>query len=101
VQITSPAGGAAFAPGSTIPVSFTATDNVSVSNAEGLSDLNGDGSIDEATEVFPAVPAGGVPIVRYLLNLRGNALITGAFDPMGSRTTAFDIENHLLSLMPP
>ena len=47
-------------------------------------DIDGNGKYDALT--------GGGPIVRYMLNLRGNALITGAFDPMGSRTTASDIQ---------
>jgi hypothetical protein len=42
----------------------------------------------------------GVLIVRYLLNLRGDALIGGAFDPMGDRNPAAAIEEHQQTLVP-
>jgi len=39
-------------------------------------------------------------IIRYLFNLRGDALIKGAVDPLATRTTAADIEAYLQTLMP-
>jgi beta-lactam-binding protein with PASTA domain len=59
VQLTSPAGGATFAVGTPIGVTFTATDNVGVTRAEVWFDRNGDGRVDEATEIFAAIAGGG------------------------------------------
>ena len=56
-------------------------------------DVDGNGKRDALTD--------GLLIVRYMLGLRGSELITGAFDPTGSRTNAMAIENYLQLLMPP
>jgi hypothetical protein len=55
-------------------------------------DIDGNGTSDPYTD--------GVLIIRYLFGLRGDSLINAAFDPQGSRNTAFAIENYLLSLTP-
>ncbi len=71
VVITSPGGGATFALGNTISVSLTATDNVAVANAEVAFDVNGDGAIDDATEVFPAVAGSGNTYTAIIPALSG------------------------------
>ena len=43
----------------------------------------------------------GLLVVRFLLGLRGNALIQGAAAASGTRTTAADIEAYLALLTPP
>ena len=55
-------------------------------------DIDGNGKTDALTD--------GLLILRYLFGLRGSSLIAGAFDPLGSRTTAAAIEAYILSLMP-
>ena len=55
-------------------------------------DIDGNGTVDAQTD--------GVLMMRYMFGLRGSALIAGAVDPLGSRTTATDIETYLQSLMP-
>ena len=58
-----------------------------------LLDIDGNGSIDAATD--------GLLIVRYMLGLRGNALIADALGPAPrARSTAADIEAWLAGLMP-
>ncbi|MBK7471650.1 MAG: Ig-like domain repeat protein [Betaproteobacteria bacterium] len=57
-----------------------------------LLDIDDNGSVDPSTD--------GMLILRYLFGLRGNALIAGAFDPMGNRNTAGDIETYIESLLP-
>jgi hypothetical protein len=42
----------------------------------------------------------GLLILRYLFGLRGPGLISGAFDPAGSRHTAQAIEDYIKTLMP-
>ena len=58
----------------------------------GSLDIDGNGAADALTD--------GLLIVRYLFGLRGNSLIAGAVDPLGSRKTATAIESYLQSLMP-
>ena len=55
-------------------------------------DIDGNSTVDALTD--------GLLIIRYLFGLRGNSLIAGAFDPMGSRNTSTTIEAHILSLVP-
>ncbi|MEO8136190.1 MAG: hypothetical protein ABI831_19715, partial [Betaproteobacteria bacterium] len=55
-------------------------------------DIDDNGASDALTD--------GLLIIRYLFGLRGNSLITNAFDPLGNRTTATNIENYIQSLMP-
>ena len=54
-------------------------------------DIDGNGMVDPATD--------GVLLLRYLFEVRGAALIAGAVDPSGTRTTAADIEAYIQSLM--
>jgi hypothetical protein len=55
-------------------------------------DIDGNGTTDALTD--------GLLVLRYLRGVRGDALIAGAADPVGSRKTASEIENYLQSLMP-
>ena len=55
-------------------------------------DVDGNGNADALTD--------GLLILRYLFGLRGAALINGAFDPLGARTTAPDIQTYLQTLTP-
>ncbi|MEO8134283.1 MAG: hypothetical protein ABI831_09930 [Betaproteobacteria bacterium] len=55
-------------------------------------DIDGNGTADALTD--------GLLVIRYLFGLRGSALIAGAFDPTGTRTTAAAIEAYIQSLMP-
>ena len=55
-------------------------------------DIDGNGQVDALTD--------GLLILRYMIGLRGDALIAGAFDPLGSRHTAMSIEPYVQSLMP-
>ena len=55
-------------------------------------DVDGNGTADALTD--------GLLILRYLFGLRGASLITGAFDPAGSRKTAETIEPYINSLLP-
>lgn len=55
-------------------------------------DIDDDTNVDAATD--------GILIVRYLLGLRGNALIQGAVAPGAPRNTAVDIEAYLGQLTP-
>ena len=55
-------------------------------------DIDGNGSANALTD--------GLLVIRYLFGLRGNSLITGAFDPQGIRKTSQDIETYIRSLMP-
>ncbi|MEO8004701.1 MAG: hypothetical protein ABI771_07330 [Betaproteobacteria bacterium] len=55
-------------------------------------DIDGNGSSDALTD--------GLLLLRYMFGLRGNALIANAVDPLGTRTTAVDIEAYIQSLMP-
>jgi len=55
-------------------------------------DIDNNTNVDAATD--------GILIVRYLLGLRGNALIQGAVAPGAPRSTAVDIEAYLSELTP-
>ncbi|MEO7252943.1 MAG: Ig-like domain repeat protein [Casimicrobium sp.] len=58
-----------------------------------LLDVDGNGSVDALTD--------GLLIMRHLLGLSGNALISGALAvPPGARTTAPEIQTYIQSLMP-
>jgi hypothetical protein len=57
-----------------------------------LLDIDGDGRSDALTD--------GLLIMRYLLGLRGDALITSALAPTARRTTFADIETYLLGVTP-
>jgi hypothetical protein len=59
------------------------------SNQRCAFDIDGNGSPDAATD--------GVLLSRYLLGLRGDALITGAVGLGASRQTATDIQNFIAS----
>ena len=56
-------------------------------------DIDGNGEVNALTD--------GLLITRYLLNIRGPALIAGAIGVGSTRTTATLIENYLASLLPP
>ena len=55
-------------------------------------DIDNDSTLDAATD--------GILILRYLLGLRGNALIQGAVAPGAPRNTVADIETYLATLTP-
>ncbi len=55
-------------------------------------DVDGDGRTDALTD--------GVLIMRYLLGLRGDALINSAVSPSARRTSYLDIEDYLLGVTP-
>ena len=57
-----------------------------------LLDIDGDGRADALTD--------GVLMMRYLLGLRGNALINSAVSPAARRTTFGDIQGYLLGITP-
>jgi hypothetical protein len=57
-----------------------------------LLDVDGNGVAQAETD--------GLMIVRYMLGLRGNALIAGAADPEGTRKTAAEIEAYIQAMMP-
>ena len=56
-------------------------------------DIDGNGQVDALTD--------GLLISRYLLNIRGPALIAGALGVGATRTTVIQIENYLAGLLPP
>ena len=56
-------------------------------------DIDGNGQVDALTD--------GLLISRYLLNIRGPALIAGAVGVGATRTTFTQIENYLAGLLPP
>ncbi len=58
LSLTTPAPGATFASGSSIGLGGTAADDTAVVSVEVSFDVNGDGVIDEATEVFAASLSG-------------------------------------------
>ncbi|MGB1328284.1 MAG: hypothetical protein ACPG82_04820 [Porticoccaceae bacterium] len=57
-----------------------------------IADIDGNGNIDALTD--------GLLVLRYLFNIRGDALIDGATALNASRTTSEEIETFILSLMP-
>jgi beta-lactam-binding protein with PASTA domain len=88
VTVTSPARGATIALGGTVPVTFSATDNVGVTRGEVVFDLNGDGAIDEATEIFVPTftPPGSFSITLPAVSgPSGPRLLTAiAYDAVGN-----------------
>ena len=56
-------------------------------------DIDGNGQVDALTD--------GLLISRYLLNIRGPALIAGAVGVGATRITFTQIENYLAGLLPP
>ena len=58
----------------------------------GSLDIDGNGNADALTD--------GLLVIRYLFNLRGDALITNAVAPSAPRSTAPAIETYIQSLMP-
>lgn len=75
----------------------TRTDPVAIKNyldsIRPLLDVDGNNSVDALTD--------GLLIVRHLLGLNGDALVSGAVDlQLGTRKTATDIQNYLLLLKP-
>ena len=56
-------------------------------------DIDGNGQVDALTD--------GLLISRYLLGIRGPALISGAIGVGATRTTATLVENYLAGLLPP
>ncbi|MGL4232752.1 MAG: CHRD domain-containing protein [Casimicrobium sp.] len=55
-------------------------------------DIDGNSNVDAATD--------GVLIVRYLMGIRGDALVEGALGPRATRTLPDDIANYILTLTP-
>ena len=56
-------------------------------------DIDGNGHVDTLTD--------GLLISRYLLNVRGPALVAGAVGVGATRTSFSQIENYLAGLLPP
>ena len=59
---------------------------------EPLLDIDGDAEVSALTD--------GLLILRYLIELRGDALVSGIVNQEGSRTTAAEIEEYLDNLSP-
>ena len=59
---------------------------------EPLLDIDGDAEVSALTD--------GLLILRYLIELRGEALVSGVVNQEGSRTTAAEIEEYLDNLSP-
>jgi len=55
-------------------------------------DIDGNGTADALTD--------GLLMIRYLLGVRGDALIQGAVGDGAQRTSAIDIETYIQSLLP-
>ncbi len=55
-------------------------------------DIDGNTNVDAATD--------GVLVVRYLLGIRGDALVEGALGAGATRTLPDDIASYILTLMP-
>ena len=55
-------------------------------------DIDGNGTADPLTD--------GLLLIRYLYGARGDALIAGVADPLGSRKTYDAIQTYIQSLMP-
>ncbi|MBK7470572.1 MAG: hypothetical protein IPI73_08050 [Betaproteobacteria bacterium] len=56
-------------------------------------DIDGNSQVDALTD--------GLLVIRYLFGLRGDPLIAGVVDPLGTRTTAPAIETYIDSLIQP
>ena len=61
-------------------------------NIKPLLDVDGNGRVDPSTD--------GLMLVRYMMGLRGTALISGALGTGARRTTVPSIETYIQSLMP-
>jgi hypothetical protein len=61
-------------------------------NIKPLLDVDGNGQVDPSTD--------GLMLIRYMMGLRGTALISGARGAGATRTTAPEIETYIQSLMP-
>ena len=57
-----------------------------------FADIDGSGNVDALTD--------GLLLLRYLFNLRGDALIAGAIAGGAERSSAADVEAYIISLMP-
>ena len=57
-----------------------------------FADIDGSGNVDALTD--------GLLLLRYLFNLRGDALISGAIAGGAERSSAADVEAYIISLMP-
>jgi hypothetical protein len=57
-----------------------------------FADIDGSGNVDALTD--------GLLLLRYLFNLRGDALIAGAIAGGAERSSATDVEAYIISLMP-
>ena len=60
--------------------------------ASSFADIDGSGNIDALTD--------GLLLLRYLFNLRDDALIAGAIAGGAERSTSADVEAYIISLMP-
>ena len=60
--------------------------------ASSFADIDGSGNIDALTD--------GLLLLRYLFNLRDDALIAGAIAGGVERSTSADVEAYIISLMP-
>ena len=91
--LTAPPSGTTIALGNGIAVAFTATDNVGVTRAEVLFDVNGNGEIDEPAEVFAATPGSGNSFTANVPAVSGpsgtRSLTVYAFDAAGNPGTAY------------
>ncbi|MEO8675750.1 MAG: PASTA domain-containing protein, partial [Casimicrobiaceae bacterium] len=88
VNITSPSNGVVVVQGNTITVSFTATDSAGITKAEVFFDVNGDGVVNDATEVVTATPTGANTFSATVPALSGPStarpLAVMAYDPTGN-----------------
>ena len=91
--IGAPATGTTIAQGNGIAVSFTATDDVAVTRAEVLFDVNGNGEIEEPAEVFAATAGGGGAFTANVPAVGGpsgtRSLTVYAFDAVGNPGTTY------------
>ena len=79
-------------PGSSLQTRDPAAIKTYLDGMRAVLDVDGNGNADALTD--------GLLILRYLFGLRGAELINGAFDPLGARTTAPDIQTYLQTLTP-
>ncbi len=88
ITVSVPVANAGVALGSGIQVTFTAVDNAVVSRAEVNFDVNGDGVVDETTEVFQATATGGSGYTASIPGISGptgtRTVMVIAFDPSGN-----------------
>ena len=57
-----------------------------------FADIDGSGEVDALTD--------GLLLLRYLFNLRDDALVAGAIASGAERSTSADVEAYIISLMP-